>query len=142
MSFNELYCQNNPSAIGNSDLKPEKMKTSEILAGINLTEHITATLDFFHIQKKDAIVLYRGFYANHGEIESDGTEGEIKVFFHKNRYAYCNVTFQKAKDVSHEIINDIGGTAYISVDMNNLALPFFISWQIEETLILFIQNNH
>ncbi len=65
-SFGQMYIKNLFASIQNPDLKPETVKTSEILAGVNLTESVTATLDFFSIRKEDAILSYRGRYENRG----------------------------------------------------------------------------
>ena len=83
-----------------------------------LTKNITATLDLFHIKKENKFFLYQGRYTNRGEVESKGAEGEIKVSYDKNKYGYFNIAFQKAEDVYHEKITDIGGTEYIQEDFN------------------------
>jgi iron complex outermembrane receptor protein len=121
--FGEMYLRNNPAIIGNPDMKPETISTAEFLAGIHLNEHITATLDFFNIRKEDTIRLYQGKYANWGEIESQGVEGEIRVSFDKHKYGYFNVTFQKAKDVTHETIIDLSGTSYTQEDFDLGSYP-------------------
>jgi len=115
-TFGQMYIKNFFASVPNPDLKPETVKTSEILAGINLTERITATLDFFSIRKEDAILSYRGRYENRGEVESQGVEGEIRVSYSKNKYGYFNITFQKAEDVSHEKITDALGAVYEQED--------------------------
>lgn len=112
-SFAELYYMNNPSVIGNPNLEPETIKTAEILAGVNLTENITATLDFFRIRKEDSIRVDQTKYVNYGEIESRGVEGELRIAFDKYKYGYFNVTFQKVKDITHDIISDTGGSVYV-----------------------------
>jgi iron complex outermembrane receptor protein len=117
-SFSQLYYMNNPSVVGNPNLKPEIIKTAEILAGINLTDRITATANFFRIRKEDSISLYQKSYANSGEIESLGVEGEIRVSFDRHKYGYFNITFQKAKDVTRETIMDLIGTPYTQDDYN------------------------
>jgi outer membrane receptor for ferrienterochelin and colicin len=99
-------------------MKPETISTAEFLAGIHLNRNITATLDFFNIRKEDTIRLYKGGYDNWGEIVSQGVEGEIRVSFDKNRYGYLNVTLQKAKDVTHDVIRDLGGAAYTQDDFD------------------------
>ncbi|OQW99095.1 MAG: hypothetical protein BWK80_63475 [Desulfobacteraceae bacterium IS3] len=117
-SFSQLYYMNNPSVVGNPNLEPETIKTAEILAGVHLTDRITATADFFRVRKEDSIGFYQKSYANLDKIESQGLEGELRVSFDKNKYAYFNVTFQKAKDVTHETVTDVGGTAYTQEDYN------------------------
>jgi len=125
--FNEMYIRNNPSRTGNPDMEPETVSTAEFLAGIHLSAHITATLDFFNVRKEDTIGLYRGVYSNWGEIESNGVEGEIRVSFDRHRYGYFNVTFQKAEDVTHDIIKDAGGAAYTQDDFNMGMYPQFMA---------------
>ncbi len=115
-TFGQMYVKNLFASVQNPDLKPETVKTSEILAGLNLTDRITATLDFFSIRKEDAILSYRGRYENRGEVESRGVEGELRISYNKSKYGYFNITFQKAEDVSHEIITDTLGTVYEQED--------------------------
>ncbi len=116
--FNEMYIRNNPAQIGNPLMESETISTAEFLAGIHLNEHITATLDFFNVRKEDTVRLYQNIWSNWGQLESRGIESEIRVSFDRHRYGYFNVTFQKADDVTHEVITDTGGTAYTQEDYN------------------------
>jgi iron complex outermembrane receptor protein len=125
--FEELYYKNNPSLIGNPNLKPETVKTAELMMGVNLAKNITATLDFFNIRKDNAITLYQNTYTNLDEIESQGVEGELRVSFDKNRYGYFNITFQKAKDVTHETLNDLSGSVYVQDDFDLGSYPKVIA---------------
>jgi outer membrane receptor protein involved in Fe transport len=138
-TFGQMYVKNLFASVQNPDLKPETVKTSEILAGLNLTDRITATLDFFSIRKEDAILSYRGRYENRGEIVSRGVEGELRVSYNKSKYGYFNITFQKAEDVSHEKIADTLGTVYEQEDyglgmypqvMANMGINYDISKNI------------
>jgi len=138
-TFGQMYVKNLFASVQNRDLKPETVKTSEILAGINLTDRIMATLDFFSIRKEDAILSYRGRYENRGEIVSRGVEGELRVSYNKSKYGYFNITFQKAEDVSHEKIADALGTVYEQEDyglgmypqvMANMGINYDISKNI------------
>lgn len=115
-TFGQMYIKNSFASIRNPDLKPETVKTSEILAGVNLTDRIRATLDFFSIRKEEAILSYKGRYENRGEIVSQGLEGELRISYNKNKYGYFNITFQKAEDTSHEKITDALGTVYEQED--------------------------
>lgn len=121
--FNEMHLKNNPSGIGNPDLEPEYMKTSEILAGVNFTENVTATLDLFSVRKENAIRHFRTTYRNWGKVKSQGAEGEIRVSFGKNNYGYFNFTFQEVTDVSHETTEDTGGAEYRQEDFDYGAYP-------------------
>jgi len=116
--FNQMYIRNNPAQIGNPLMESETITTAEFLAGIHLNEHNTATLDFFTVRKEDTIRLYQGVWSNWGQLESRGIESEIRLSFDRHKYGYFNVTFQKANDVTHEVISDIGGTAYTQEDYN------------------------
>ncbi len=120
--FNEMYTENNPAIIGNPNLKSETIKTVELQTGVNMTEQITASLNFFHIRKENTIRLYQNAYTNWGEIESQGMEGEVRASFDRHRYAYFNMTFQKAKDITHETAVS-GGTAYTQEDFDLGAYP-------------------
>jgi len=145
--FNELYFQNNPGVVGNPDLKPETIKTAELLAGVNITEHITATVDFFNIRKSDMISYMNGMFFNLGEVESNGVEGEIRASFDRHKYGYFNITYQKAEDKSHNRITDAGGTVYIQDDFDIGGYPEFmanlgINWDLTANINANVSVNH
>jgi len=104
--FNELYLTNNIVILGNPDLNPETVKTAEFLAGVNITDRITATLDFFRVQRGDMIRNVKGVFSNLGEVESQGIEGEIRASIDRHKYGYFNITYQKVEDKSHDRISD------------------------------------
>ncbi|MAZ66620.1 MAG: hypothetical protein CMF25_05875 [Kangiellaceae bacterium] len=54
-SFSELYSKNNPVIIGNLELEPEEIKTSELVFDYRPTEHLSLNLTFFHYQADQLI---------------------------------------------------------------------------------------
>lgn len=145
--FNEMYLKNNPAFVGNPDLEPETVKTAEILVGVNLTDRITATLDFFSVKKENTIRHYQTSFDNWGKIESRGVEGEIRFSYDKDKYGYFNVTFQDVTDVSHERMTDTGGTEYIQEDFNfgvypELMANLGVNWDITRHVNANLSVNH
>ncbi|MFK5892489.1 MAG: TonB-dependent receptor, partial [Pseudomonadota bacterium] len=54
-SFNELYSQNNPVALGNPQLKPETIDTYELAFDYDLRHNINTTLNLYHYKTKNMI---------------------------------------------------------------------------------------
>jgi iron complex outermembrane receptor protein len=131
-NFKELYSINNPSVIGNETLDSETISTAELLIGYKPTEKITTSLTLFDVKADDliqqvpsAIPGTPAIYANIGKQESIGIEAEIKMFFDKGTYAYCNLTWQDVKDKTHATIISAGGQVYTHDDFFPGAVPEF-----------------
>jgi len=54
-SFSELYVKNNPVILGNSDLKPEKIRTSELSFNHMMNENFYSNFNLYYYQTKDMI---------------------------------------------------------------------------------------
>ena len=54
-SFGELYFQNNPVTLGNDQLKPETIKTTELSFNYKLTADLSTNLSLYHYATKDMI---------------------------------------------------------------------------------------
>ncbi|MDM8565725.1 TonB-dependent receptor [Candidatus Halobeggiatoa sp. HSG11] len=111
-SFVELYSRNNPAYVGNENVKPENVTTTEGIIGYNFTKNITTSLSYFHIQVEDIIEGMDGSWNNMGKLESNGIEAELKVGFDKFKYAYGNFGYQKVKDTTHAQITSKNGQVY------------------------------
>ncbi len=104
-TFNELYTRNNPSVIGNSDLKPEKIRTYEAGLEYPFLKHFTLRMNYFHNDVEDLIKTgpkpaldEPAPWINAGEIQVDGFESELNFNFGKDRYGYVNCSYQYGKD--------------------------------------------
>lgn len=111
-TFDELYQINNPSFIGNPNLRPQKLVTKEFQVGTNYTEHWVATLSFFDTRIEDIINLVPisepgqtgNQFRNEGQIHAEGIEIDTKYAFSKTRNVYFNFTYQKAQNTTNEMI--------------------------------------
>ncbi len=128
-TLRELYNTNNPSEIGNENLKPEKCATIEAQIGYNFRENIKTSLTFFHIRTKDAIQAVPAdignILENKGKIESVGAEAEFRVYLDKLKYLYCNATWQVVRSSTNETIFSPGGRPYTQDDFNPGNIPEF-----------------
>ncbi len=131
-NFKDLYTINNPAALGNPDLDPEKIATAEAMVGYNFTKNLKSTLTFFNVKAEDIIQSRPSVtpgtprvFDNVGKIESNGLEAEFRLLFGKQRYAYLNFTFQDVKDTTHATITSAGGQVYTQEDFNPGGVPEF-----------------
>ncbi|MBI5749624.1 MAG: TonB-dependent receptor [Nitrospinae bacterium] len=101
-NFQELYNQNNPSILGNKDLKPEKINTYEAGAGYRFGKSLEANVNYFYYEIRDVIRLTPGtggnIYNNSGGTDADGVEIELKTRWNEEYYGYANYSYQNARD--------------------------------------------
>jgi outer membrane receptor protein involved in Fe transport len=132
-SMREMYMANNPSSMGNPDLEPETISTTEALIGYNFTDRIKSSVTFFNVQADDIIQRIIeggkaiGTLKNVGSMESKGIEAELKVSFDKSKYAYLNLTWQDVNNTSGAVITSKGGQVYTQDDFNPGGIPDFIA---------------
>lgn len=94
-NFEELYIQNNPSLIGNPNLKPEKLWTVETGINCRFTPMISNNLTYFHTEIKELINISSSFqYENFGNTKIHGVEAEVKADFADGHYTFANYTYQ------------------------------------------------
>jgi len=102
-SFYELYTQNNPSILGNPDLKPETVDTYEISLGAEFDRVFSGRITGFQNTIKDNIDLISAgsqgeIFQNKNELQSQGFEIEMKYDFGRGTYLAMNYTFQEAEN--------------------------------------------
>jgi len=128
-TLRELYNTNNPSEIGNEDLKPEKCATIEAQIGYDFRENIKTGLTFFHSRTRDTVQAVPGdignILENKGDIESAGAEAEFRVHLDKLKYLYCNATWQIVRNLTNETIFSPGGRPYMQDDFSPGNIPEF-----------------
>lgn len=120
-TFDELYQINNPSFIGNPNLRPQKLNTKEIQVGTNYSENWFITLSFFDTRIDDIINLVPissseqtgNQFANSGEIHSKGFEFDAKFALTGYRYFYVNATFQEAENTTNAPISAVTSTGQV-----------------------------
>lgn len=73
-SATELYFKNNPSAIGNPDVKPETIKVTELVFDYRPVSTLESTLNLFKYQLKDLIDTKNGTVKNINNQDGYGVE--------------------------------------------------------------------
>lgn len=102
-SFDELYNRNNKGVVGDSRLKPEKLKTSELGFEYRLMKNLSLSANCFYSEIEDIITLDTKEatprkYHNLTDVKSYGNELELKAGFWGNSYAYVNYSYQRSID--------------------------------------------
>ena len=112
-AYSELYVRNNPVAIGNENLKPEKMRTYEIANGYS-SENLNFQFTLFHNRFENRITtifntdLNRFQYQNSGGAKLTGLESEAEYRWSKSLSMYANATLLNTKDTeTDERLHDI-----------------------------------
>jgi len=126
-SFAQLGQTNNPVELGNPELKPEDIKTYELLVGTQFTESSHTTLSYFHSKITDIITRQHSIvFENFGEIISSGLEFETKISFDEEKYLFFNITKIDVENKSHDIITE-GELTYQQVDFRPGGVPDLIA---------------
>lgn len=99
-AFSELYTINNPTAIGNAALMPEKMKTLEGALSWQPSNKIQLGMNVFHYQMSDIIRLIGTTYQNSGKQVGNGLEFEAGWDATSNLKLSGNYAFQRSRDQS------------------------------------------
>jgi len=104
-SFTDLYQTNNPSFVGNKDIKPEKIKTYEAGIEHNFLTKYTARINYFYNVITDQIVTgdkpsatEAAALENRGGAEIDGIEAELLFDLGDEYFGYLNYSYQDPRD--------------------------------------------
>ena len=119
-NFNELFFVNNPAAIGNPSLDPEKINTFEVGLGYNFTEHVRGNVNYFFNRIRDRIQKDSQSPSqdrNLGGARIKGVEAELKADWRNDNYAYVNYTFQDAEET-----RDRNRLAFVPVHKANFGM--------------------
>jgi len=103
-SFSELYNDNNPSLMGNPDLKPEKIRTYEANIGYRFTGPLRIDLTYFYNDIDDMIIrdssTTPAAYANIGGAEIRGVEMVLSGNYTSENYWKITYAQQDPRDSS------------------------------------------
>lgn len=109
-TFTDLYSNNNPSLIGNPNLKPERITTYEISFDYRPTSKVTTILNVFHHVIVDKIAAVRGprgtTEVNEGKQTANG--GEIEVRWNVTRDLTVNGWYAHQKNIVEDTRTDAG----------------------------------
>ena len=106
-SFAEFRNQNNPVAVGNSELDPEEMETIELAFDYRPKDNLQLGLNLFQY-KWDDIIRFTPVAQNIGEQEGYGAEFEFDWKINRSFDLIGNYAFQKSED---EDVDEDSGNA-------------------------------
>ena len=120
-SFVELYINNDILTLGDSGLKPENIMTWEGLIGFKVNQNFDLNLTYFNTKITDNIQLipdddftsFVSYYANTGDIQTNGIEAEMRWDFIDGGYLTSSFTIQNVLDVTK------GDSVYFDDTFNN-----------------------
>jgi outer membrane receptor protein involved in Fe transport len=132
-SLDELLL-NRPGIVGNPNLLPEKIATTEV--GVSFQRgRAEASADYFHSKQTNSIVSVSGHpihYVNLGELTFNGAEVEVKYYFQKDFFAQGSMLYQTNVNGYGQTnvtpIPDLGFKAGLSYeDSRGLSVSLFLT---------------
>ena len=117
-SFSELYAINNPVAIGNPNLRPERNQTTEAAVSWQADPRLTLGANVFHYRLSDIIQLVNFVYSNTGSMTGNGLELEASWSASRSFKVSGNYSYQYARDdaIDHTSGNAPHHHAYVRAD--------------------------
>ncbi|GLX78000.1 hypothetical protein tinsulaeT_13400 [Thalassotalea insulae] len=102
-SFSELYSQNNPISLGNKNLQPETINTSEVSFNYALSADLTAKLNLYHYRTDNMVAFVVnnegvGTAQNYRSLTGKGSEIEVEWRVNDNWQVKANYAYQSTKD--------------------------------------------
>jgi len=102
-SVSELYSQNNPIVLGNTNLKPETIKTTELALSYEVLPSLTTDLNIYHYKTEDMIEFIANgdgssTAQNSKSLTGKGIELEANWKVNKQWKLAANYAFQSTKD--------------------------------------------
>jgi iron complex outermembrane receptor protein len=127
-SFSELFAENNPSLIGNANLKPEIIDTLEMAFDYRVNQDLNFRLNLFSYQIEDLVEILFGTPAsNSGQQSGKGLEFEAEWDMNDNLSFSGNYAWQDAED-------DTTGADVPNAAQQQLYLT--AAWQLSDHLTL------
>lgn len=133
-SLDELLL-NRPGIVGNPNLVPEKIATSEV--GVSFQRgRAQASVDYFHSKQTESIVSVSGHpihYINLGDLTFNGAEVELKYYFQKDFFIQESMLYQTNVSGTGQTdvtpIPDLGFKSGVSYeDTHGLSIGLFLTF--------------
>ncbi|MBI5554363.1 MAG: TonB-dependent receptor [Elusimicrobia bacterium] len=139
-NFRELYDRNNTNTVGNPELKPEKIKTSEIGFDYPVTSKVKTRANYFKNEIKDLITndfsQLPSPFINRGTAKVQGVECEIKAFLNTRSYVYGNYSYQDARDKKTDKF--LGGVPF---NKGNLGVNYAVANHINVNMNFYLSGQ-
>ncbi|SDW15487.1 iron complex outermembrane recepter protein [Marinobacter mobilis] len=135
-AFLELYARNNPIALGNPELDPETIESTELAFQIALDSDWTLDLNIYHYRIKDFI----DFVADSGgtftaqntdKVRGLGAESELRYQLTPSAQLLLNYSYQRTRDQND---NPLGQTPNSDASLRLNWQPSS-EWQLTPTLV-------
>ena len=127
-SFSELFADNNPSLIGNANLKPEIIDTLEVAFDYHINQDLNFRLNLFSYQIEDLVeIVFNAPASNSGKQSGKGLEFEAEWDATDNISLSGNYAWQRAED-------DTTGADVPNAAQQQLYLT--AAWQLSDHLTL------
>jgi iron complex outermembrane receptor protein len=97
-SFLELFAKNNPTAVGNPELDPEKIETVELALNYQPTFDLNTSFNVFYYEIEDLINFVGGVAQNGGQQDGYGLEWEASWKITKSWNLAGNYALQNSTD--------------------------------------------
>ncbi|MCU7835712.1 MAG: TonB-dependent receptor [gamma proteobacterium symbiont of Taylorina sp.] len=102
-SFSELYSQNNPVVLGNENLDPETIKTTELAFNYEITPDLMTDLNVYHYKTKDMVEFVANADGsktaqNNKSLTGKGVEIEANWIINNKWKLLANYAFQSTED--------------------------------------------
>ena len=125
-SFAEFRNQNNPVAIGNSELDPEEIETLELAFDYRPKDNLRLGLNLFRYQWDD-IIRFSPIAENIGEQEGHGFEFEFDWLISRKLNLIGNYAYQDSEDKE---TNEDSGNAPMQQVYVRMDWEFLPSWHL------------
>jgi outer membrane receptor for ferrienterochelin and colicins len=134
-SFGELGLQNNPSALGNSNLEPETIDTYEVAFSFRPRPYLQTNLNLFTYQAQDLIEFVPSTVSNVANNARDqegyGFEWEVNWELNKQWRFNSNLAWQQSQDSdTNNTIADAPGRQFMLNSYWKLAPQWLLSSQL------------
>lgn len=108
-TFAELYNKNNPAFVGNQDLKPETIRTTEITFINNDIDNTQLSFTLSNSDIEDLILVdASNKYMNTGKIRTRGGKIELKHELYRGSYVLANYSYQDSQNkTTNEDMQDV-----------------------------------
>ncbi|MDC0663646.1 TonB-dependent receptor plug domain-containing protein [Marinobacter sp. SS21] len=135
-AFFELYARNNPVALGNPDLEPETIKSTELAFSLTPSENWALDINLYHYRIDD-LIDFEGdpggtFTAqNSGRVRGRGVETELRYQLAATAQLLLNYSYQRTRDQGGEPLG-LTPNADASLRLNWQPKP---AWQVTPSVV-------
>lgn len=132
-SFSELNNKNNPVAIGNSNLNPETIDTTELVFSYKPTNELSTNLSIYYFKTKEMISYTgtAGLAENAKSLNGKGFELETDWAINKKWRLRANYSYQNTKDESTDTQEAFVPQHQMYMD---LSCNYFTNWELSSQL--------